>query len=254
MSSLFRKKASTFALVVLLALIPCLVTSYGETSGGHETPLPRAQEFLQAFYPELFGRNLFLDLHITRAVDGAWERFNELRFVVTPLNPLSEAILNRPWDAKTGKRLAPAQNPVLLDGEFLFSSSGRIEHMSAVVGDEVHSKENDTIHQLVESHPEWPEDQEIRALEDAGAKYGPADKERFIRNLPLDRAKGILGQLKIVKVDFNVPNSDHTGNFAAGTLNWTVRAEAQLPDGTRTRYAFGFEPFDGRLIIIRHLS
>lgn len=252
MSTSFRKRASEIALVMLLALTLYLKAAYGKPAGGQESPLAFAQGLIQAFYPELFVRNLFLDLHITRGVAGEWERFNELRFVVTPLNPLSDAILNPPWDRKTGKRLAPAQNPIVLDGEFLFSNSGRIEQMSAVVGDEVHSKENDTLHELVESHPEWSEDQEIRALKDAGAKYGPADKEELVKALRLDRAESVLGHLNVVQVQFNAPNPDHTGNFAAGTLTWSVHAEAQLPDGTRAKYALGFEPFDGRLIIIRH--
>lgn len=252
MSSSFRKRASEIALVMFLALTLYLKTTYGHTPRRQETPLSRAQEIAQAFYPELFGKNLFLDLHITRGVDGPWDQFNELRFTVMPLNPFSEGILNPPRDAKTGNQLAPAPNPILLDGTFLFSNSGRIEQMSALLGDEVHSDKNQAIHKLVESHPEWSEEQQIRALKEAGAKYGPADKEELVKTLRLDRAESILGHLKIVQVEFNVPNPDHTGNFAAGTLTWSVHAEAELPDGTRAKYALGFEPFAGRLIIIRH--
>jgi hypothetical protein len=92
-----------------------------------------------------------------------------------------------------------------------------------------------------------PREQEVQALKNAGASFGPAEKEAFVNSLHLERAEQALGRLKVLSVDFVLPD-EHIGNFAAGAFQWAVHAEAQLPDGTICKYALGFEPFKGKLI------
>ena len=60
--------------------------------------------------------------------------------------------------------------------------------------------------------------------------------------------KDFLGKLKITGSRFNLPDEERIGSFEEATMHWTVFAEAHLQDGTDGRYAFFFEPFEGKLI------
>jgi hypothetical protein len=106
------------------------------------------------------------------------------------------------------------------------------------------------IRQLVELHPEWSEAEAIRALKQAGASYGPADKEEFVKSLHLQSTEKFLGRVKVQSVEFSGLNPVHTGNFAAGSLDWVVRMEANFPDNTTVTYSLTFEPFAGKLMLL----
>jgi len=251
--SKYLNKTAAFPLLAILFLSAWFPISPAQISNDQDTVLTGVPIFLRAFYPELFGKNLDLNLRTTHPIDDSWRQIYGIRFDVYLYNPLSERMLNPPYDAKTGKQLSPLENPVLLEGLLSFNRDGSLQQ-TYVDGEVVHTKQNQAIQELIESHPEWSEDQEIHALKEAGAKYGPADKEQFIKSLHLEKAERFLGRAKILSVDFNSPSPDHEGNFAAGALDWAVHAEAELPDGAHVKYLLSFEPFDGKLVGIHRMG
>lgn len=205
-------------------------------------------DILKAFYPEIFGQGWFLDISAGQAVDNnSWDEFVGFKFKVMRFAP--NFAWNPMHDASTGKMTPPSDNPTLLEGSIWTGHDGEILEFFAE-GDLASSRKLEDTRALIESHPEWSEEQEIHALKTAGARYGPADKEQFIKSLHWDRAEKLLGPLNIVSVEFNSPNPDHVGSFSAAALDWTVHAEAGFPDGRHIRYSFRFEPFGGKLTAI----
>lgn len=210
------------------------------------------QEVLRTFYAEVFGKGWYFNVSTSQPIDDdRWGEFSGLKFKITRFSPGTS--FNATFDAKTGKALPQPGNTIFLEGTTWAGRAGQITQFFTS-GQLAHSQQNDTIHQLIESHPEWSEVQQIVALKQAGARYGPADKSQFLDTLHLEKAETIFGRLRITLVEFNLPSPNHEGSFAAGALNWAVHAEAELTDGTHAKYAFGFEPFEGKLISIHRMN
>jgi hypothetical protein len=205
-----------------------------------ETMLTFVHDFLQVFYPELFNKNQRLSLCLTAPGNDPWLEIAGVYFTVTPaeVNPLRKLTSSHPQ----------ATDQIVLGGSIWLPPMeyGRIQEVHAN-SDAVHEHQLEALRQSVESHPEWSDIQIASALQQAGARCGPNDQEAFVNSLPLNKAERFLGKLKITSVKFGYPNRDHSGHFAASALNWTVQAEAVLPNGTHPRYAFTFEPFEGKL-------
>lgn len=107
----------------------------------------------------------------------------------------------------------------------------------------VHEQQLEKLRQMMESHPEWSTVQIAGAVKEAGAHFAPDEKDAFANSLPFNKTERFLGRLKISSIEFKYPNHEQKGHFAAGTLTWTVRADAELPDGSHPQYVFEFEPF-----------
>jgi hypothetical protein len=244
MSRSNAKKKTAFIVITVLVLAPWLLQSQALTPKNQEPVLTRARDFLQVLYPEFFGRNLFLNVSITQGIDDSWRQVNAIGFDVMRYNPLSERMLNPPVDPKTGKRLAPPEN-TLLRGQVWFNREGWL-HQFEASGEAVRDKQNQEVHQLIESHPEWSEAEALKALKQAGAQYGPQEKDQFLQAIHLEKLEPFMGHLEIKAAEFEGLTEPHQGNFAV--LSWRVELEAGLPSGKRSIYILWFEPFEGRLV------
>ena len=81
---------------------------------------------------------------------------------------------------------------------------GRVHEFHAY-SDAVHQQQRDLLHHLVASHAEWSNTQIANALKQAGARFGPDDKEAFVKSLPLNKVERFLGKIKITSVEFDYP-------------------------------------------------
>jgi hypothetical protein len=252
-------KSTNHYLVFALALG---LFAFGTISAPWQPPPSARQEnafivtldILKAFYPEVFGKGWYFNVSTGHPVDderGRWGEFSGFKFGIKRFPPTFP--WNPTYDQSTAKMTEPPENTTFLEGRTRVGHDGEIISFLAS-GELARSQQNDAMHKLIDSHPERSEDQEIHTLKEAGAKYGPADKEQFMKSLHLEKSEKILGRLKILLIEFNPPSPDHVGNFAAGAFQWVIHAEAELPDGTHTKYALGFEPFDGRLIGIHRMN
>jgi hypothetical protein len=138
-------------------------------------------------------------------------------------------MLNPPHDAKTGKQLRPSQN-VVFQGGIWFNREGRLHQFWAGDCDFVNYKKNQAIQKLVESHPEWSEAQAFAALKKAGARYGPANKDEFVKAIRLEKYEAFLGHFTVRSAEFGGLAEPHEGSFAL--LWWSVKLDVELP-GTR---------------------
>jgi hypothetical protein len=218
---------------------------------------------LKAFYPEVYGKERYLLFSAEQPVDSeTWEQFTRVDFTIKCFS------WNASWgvaiDGETGKEIPPPENTTFLKGQARMWPHGDLRQLY-FEGELAHSKENETIEKLVESHPEWSDEQAGRALTEAGALYGPANKDVFTRSLRLPELEKSLG-LTILSADNTKgadaktmrsiefegwTNSQHDGSFTG--FVWTVRMDAGLVGGRSRKYAFYFEPFEGKLIGIFQL-
>jgi hypothetical protein len=103
---------------------------------------------------------------------------------------------------------------------------------------------------VVKKHPEWSETQ-IKALDTEGAKFGPSHRAEFLQALPLQALRRFVGELEVVSADFHVDSSDIHGTGSRIDVSWIVKATWHGPDGRDAGCTLAFEPFDGRLTMIR---
>jgi hypothetical protein len=247
MSKSIRDKCFAFLAILLIGAWPGI--SRAQNLNDQDTILTRARDFLQAFYPELFGKDLLLNLYTSQSIDHSWRQIYGIRFDVKPYDPQSERMRNPPFDARSGKRLPAPDNSALLEGLIWFNQGGWLHEMG-VGGPIVHAEQNETIHKLVESHPEWSEVQACEALKEAGAHYGPGDKKELIKRIQLEKLERFLGHCTVKSVEFHGLGESHEGNFA--DLYWSVELEVDSPNGGHSSYSLIFEPFDGKLTQIIH--
>jgi hypothetical protein len=105
----------------------------------------------------------------------------------------------------------------------------------------------DAITRVVNSHPEWSDSQIVTFLKDRGAKYGPGDREAFMKSLNLAAFETLLGKLEVNDVGFQTAAEDHVGDFAE--LQWVVDALATKQGYATNHYKLLFDPF-GRMVSI----
>jgi hypothetical protein len=217
------------------------------------------QSVLKIFYPEAFGKERQVVFSAEHPVDSdAWGQFTDVSFTIKRFS--SGTSWNVMIDGKTGKWIPPPQNTNFLEGHTRMTPRGDLWQLD-FTGELAHSKRNEALAKLVESHPEWSDERAGRALKEAGALYGPADTDEFTRSLHLPDLEKSLG-LRIASaddlrrsyggktvriIDFDGwSNPDHEGSFTG--FDWVVRMQADLPGGRARNYAFAFEPFEGKLI------
>lgn len=220
-----------------------------------ETVLTFVHDFLQVFYPELLSKGHRLELSVVHPAEDSWRENAGVYFTVTPDKPPNYGFRG-PLNGEPIPEDRPDPDSVLLSGDVWLPP---IEHGSRIQQvdtspEGANERKLTTLRELVQSHPEWSDDQVVRALKDAGARFGPDEKQAFVDSLPLVNAERFLGTLKVTSVEFRHLQDGRNGSFAASALDWTVRANAHFSDGTEAEYVFGFEPFEGKLIFLERLE
>ncbi|MGA7917906.1 MAG: hypothetical protein WCA00_21900 [Candidatus Acidiferrales bacterium] len=215
------------------------------------------QTVLKIFYPEIFGSRRQVVFSAEHPVDSdVWGEFTGFQFTIKRFSSGTS------WDAlldpKTGKLIAPPENTTFLEGSTWVTPKWGLIQLN-IEGDLANSKQNEAIAKLVESHPEWSDEQAAGALKSAGALYGPADTNDFTKSLHLPELEKSLG-LKVDSAENakqpaartyppiqfqGWTNSDHVGSFVG--FVWSLRMEADFRDGHTRKYSFTFEPFQGKL-------
>jgi hypothetical protein len=263
---LFLRAASKPALYLAL-VAGCVGATIGADQptpfGTSTNAFSVTQSVLKAFYPEVYGKERYLLFSAEQPVDSeTWGQFTRVDFTIKRFS------WNSTWnvmiDGKTGKEISPPENTKFLEGKVQMFPHGDLWQMD-FVGELAHSKENEVIAMLVQSHSEWSDERAGRALKKAGALYGPADKDVFTRSLRLPDLERSLG-LTILSADnakeagaTTEPSIEFEGwtttahdSYFTGFV-WTVRMYAGLAGGHARKYAFDFEPFEGKLVGIFQL-
>jgi hypothetical protein len=246
---------STRALALGLAMTVCTIAGVRSSPSrqkappiNQETVLSFVHDFLGVFYPELLTKGHTLRLCVSHPAEASWRTISGVYFTVTPEWPSNYAV---PYylNGKLVPETRPNPNNILLDGSIWLPDverPGRIEQV-LTFRQATGQQKLEAVHRLVQSHPGWSDDNAVAALKQAGARYGPSDKEAFVKSLPLVEAEPFLGRLVLNSVEFNHLRNDRSAGGLIDVFEWQVRAAGHFDDGTQTSYVFSFEPFDGRL-------
>lgn len=238
-----------------------------------------AQEFLRTLYPELTGKRYVVSIESAMSYDDLTSPAYVFRLSVgegpkflikdcclggyishdviglrqppppegMPPVPPAPAVPNKPLPSTPD---VDAQGAIhfkqYLSTSFTFDKQGRLKDFNAE-GPAVNDGEADKrIFEIVTAHPEWTDEQVIAAIKENGTRYGPNDKEEFVKNLPLQKLEPFLGKLKVESVKFIPSDGPRTGISAWN--DWTVDALAKQKDGTTLKYRMFFDHRDGKLI------
>jgi len=233
---------------IFLVCVLAVPTTFAQQNPpvNQETVLTFVHDLLQVFYPELISKGHRLQLSVLHPADSSWREISGVYFTVFPENPPGYGLplyMN-------GKRIPesrPDPNTVLLDGSVWLpprKEGSRLQDLFAPKG--ANEQKLQTLRKLVESHGEWSDSKIVSALKQAGARFGPDDKDAFISSLPFDKTERFLGHIKITSVEFVLIRPEPT-NSSELSIFWSVQAVAQFSDGTTSDYIFAFEPFEGKL-------
>jgi hypothetical protein len=105
------------------------------------------------------------------------------------------------------------------------------------------------VYEIVHANPKMSYAEIVATLKQHGTKYGPNDKEQFIKDLPLKQLEPFLGKLQIVSVGFHQIDKDPDPKPWVGVWpDWTVKAQATTKDGAKVPYELHFSHLNGSLI------
>lgn len=235
--------AASFVLVVLA--VSCLWVQAQEPVPVTKNYVVWAHEFLRTMYPDLNGKKYFLSVEASEEYDKLGEPMKSLQIYV------GEEVVFAPSRCCFGGYVGSAPPPEnshpwprqLLKSGFGFDSHDRLGSFgadgSAIGNPEVSA----TFGKLAGPHPEWTDAEVNAALKKAGVKYGPGDKEQFIKDLPIQKLDHFLGKLVVISVELLPVDRNATQAWPW----WEVKAKATQPDGAELSYKLTFEPSKGDL-------
>jgi len=135
--------------------------------------------------------------------------------------------------------------PVLVSGTFASppdSAFGDSAEFDTPEGDD--TRRLRSVSEEAAHHPEWTDEDLVKALHRVGAEYPLDRREAFLRQLDVTRFAPFLGAIQHVQVEFIWRRPEAPEIVMIG---WRVRLETAAPWGSVTRYILFFEPMHGRL-------
>jgi len=114
-----------------------------------------------------------------------------------------------------------------------------------------------TTEQLTEqalAHPGWMDEDMNAAMKRAGARFGMAQNDEFVRSAGVERIASVFGSVRSMNARFlwrkpNVPQRD-----VVVSPMWAVALEIDAAQGERQCYSLSFDPFTLRLNFVYALA
>jgi hypothetical protein len=208
----------------------------------------RARDILRTLYPQLNGKGYALS--ISTPIDYDHPDDASQNFELNVGDNFKDLVLGYigGWQGKKPKdfKPGPIHPKQYLTAVFIYAH-GELKTFSAS-GSSVGAPddENELVQQVKVSNQPISAANANIVLKSAGAKYGLADKEAFVRDLPIAKLESFLGKLSVTSV--NLEGSGKDDDIRASSWpTWTVLTKAQQTDRQVTVEMI-FEPFKGDLI------
>jgi hypothetical protein len=121
----------------------------------------------------------------------------------------------------------------------------RIDHIFSS-GSFLNGEKQEALIKLVDEHPDWDEAKMTDALIDAGAKFGPNQKQALVAQLPTKRLEPLIGRIEVQSVQFQFRQNNEPPRYAS--LAWTIHFRATTA-GKSNDYFISMEPFGGKVVM-----
>jgi hypothetical protein len=141
----------------------------------------------------------------------------------------------------------PDYSKQFLITNFMFDKSERLSSFVAG-GPEAERPEADQVEMnLRELSPqhEWTDAQAVAELKKSGAVYTSAEKDKFLKTLPLAELEKLFGKITVVSAEFKILRDIDLSTHEY--FEWLVVIRTKQTDGTQLTYKMIFEPFKGVL-------
>jgi hypothetical protein len=234
-----------FFIAFFLISLGTATQSKGQENANCANQVYNAQKFLQVFYPEATGQHLAVIFSVGGTYDGQWTYLPRLEVTLVETNETpslqqlyfkKNALQMSLWDAK-------------LAAYFDFDVAKCLEAVSISGDDLANDKKNARVAQIIRTHRVSSSGQIERIFRQAGAKYGPEDKEAFLKSMPLQDLQKFLGVLSVKSVEFYNHTEQIDGTVIE--LRWRVELDAKGFDERPHHYTLICEPFSGKVISLR---
>lgn len=236
-------RTSKFMALLMLAV---LVGSAKAQSMSHcrDKSVCLMQQFLQAAYPDLVTSESTLWIDTGHSFREPWTVLTTVGFHIYDKEQ-SEEVLGYIKGQPPPPKSPPPK--LLVEGTFRMDIDGRIDTGFFSAGTLPETQKDENLRKLVESHPEWTEEQTVEAIKKAGAKYGPWNKQGFLNSIPLQGLAKIVGPLTVESAEFLGLSGRYPGTTVI--LEWQVVVRSHSRRGRHQEYVAAFEPFDGRIVM-----
>lgn len=253
-----RMSASKLLLIAWASLI--LTAVPGRVSGQQRTtrsalaePDPKGtlsliSPFLEAIYPEFKDKGAQTEVRFGMAFGESWGWTTSAGFTLWDRVFGAEQRINQQLGPGKPREVIVNRPKGLMEGSFGFDRRGRIQTFHSSNSTLLNSEKNEAISKLCYGHPEWSEAQAIQALKEAGASYGPNEKDAFREAIPLRQLERFLGKLTVHDLEFKSLVEDREGSFVQ--MYWEVGLVGRRPGEPPANYFLRFEPFGGKLTTV----
>ena len=235
---MLRSNSFRFPLGLAAAVITAVAVASAQRSA-ETTGIDIVQRLLRAAYPDVASRNYSVAVSLSGQFDTDWLSLPVIGVVVRPLGE------------EPGHPSSSDKDQPFLTAFCQFNPSRGYVESATFKGRHVHERENQELTDLARAHPEWTTTEIQAWLTRARAKYGPDQRQAFLRDLKIERFAGILGEIRKLDAAFSL-HRDVSGYHRPDVVwsMWMVSLETRWDGNVRMCHGMSFEPFEGRLTFL----
>ncbi|HZQ18061.1 MAG TPA: hypothetical protein VFA90_05015 [Terriglobales bacterium] len=235
---------------VVVVLLAALVFSLGKMAFAEECgSLDRARNAIglaELLYPNL--KTEEFGLQFSEGTGGRPSSPTDVRSLLIRvdkpqwLNAQADA---RPTSEADTSQLGDFQLPMFLHFDFVDYSSTprRLLCRPGQFRNEKAGEKMSKARELINSHPEWTDEQDLEAATKLGMLFGPDKKTLVLQKIPLKELSKIYGPLRIKTISFRI-GGDKCEGCSFADLHWKIEAEKA---GTAGSLFISLEPFTGKI-------
>src|SRR5262249_34671508 len=155
----------------------------------------------------------------------------------SPVNPnvmsrFTIVLYEHPYPVVVTNRPPAPQRDPLLWARFQFNLQTQ-ELLLLTIGGPFVDERRQKLSEEVDQNPQWSDERVVQELKRAGAKFGPNDREEFLRELPLKNLEPFTGRLEVVSADFNIRSEPFDDDVKPeALLSWRVEAKWHSANGS----------------------
>jgi hypothetical protein len=203
----------------------------------------------ELFYPDLHGREF--SLQFSEGNGGPSSSAADVRSLVIRLDspqwhPPQGKPASTPGASQEGAfRPADRQLPIYLHFDFVdYAAADR--HLlcwPSQFRNDTTTEEMSRTRSLINSHPEWTDEQDLQAAKTQGMRFGPEKKNLVLDRIPLKALGEFYGGLKIKNASFRI-GGDKCQGCSFADLHWQIELEKVATPGS---VLISIEPFRGEI-------